>query len=544
MNIPSALGGPWTTWIYAKLNSYGSIVVVMKFSSTNFRGLIDAILDAQGWTIEDTGCWDTDRIITVVRSGPRLISASNDAATKDLLTALSCVPNRLEFLEAKFIEPDFAQVPAWSIDRRAKHVNAAGSKTPQVYGDRKHVFQRLAFLFPQMTPVPINAAARLQDPRPPIFKSWKARWAAVFAILGLLILGWYLHDCLPDVTKDPTLLSFAFPLFMGTMSAWLITCQALYHLALLIAERRGKFTTSGFSRRLLKEPFLADSPEVLKALSSWTWPTRKSTEDPGLVLYSRLKILRTDCAFGGGSIILGGLLHLQWQLRPETPEGLLGALAVTCLLGALWFTTQLFKARWLLQSRTLPKVTLNIASAAIAVALLTRFPAWAYLSGMDAGYLVGIIDWTQLISFAPATLVLVLLGLLAWLLVWISRQLGPGRFLMASILGLTALVGLLNIAQSEMIAGYKLRVQGTADFAKLTYPVRACVATLADPEHPHAAWILGSTSSQTFFVTRSPGSEPLQTPGHVSAVPNSTITVTLDPVEVPTAAKPEGAACG
>jgi len=525
------LGGPWSARLYGKLNSYGSVVVEMRFSASTFRGLIDEALSRHGWMIEDDSCWKSERRLTVVRLGPRLVGANaGDKAAKDLITTMSCVPNKLELVEARHIDPAFEQVPAWTIDENAMIVRTPDRKAPRIYGDRTHVLARFEVLFPLITPIPANAAARKVDPETRRITIPGVRWAAAstaIAALVMMALGWLLYSQ-PNVAFNASeLLPVIAPITMVSSGVWVLICHLLYKLGLLVADRTGKFKESAFNRRFVKDPSLADSPAVRWALRSWCWPSRRAAVDPGIKTYMRIRFVAIALGLTGASFAAGGLLQIHWATRPQSPDVLIGTIVAACLLGVAWIATQLIEARWLLRARTLPRLTLNIASAAIILTILTRFPAWAYLVGLEAGHLIGVVDWTQLLSFVPDIGVLLFLCLLGWLATWYGRQMGSSGFLMTIMFWMAALVGVLNIAQAQMVAGYNLRMHGTSEFAKINYPVRACMTKLAGPANPQPVWLLGSTGSQVIVTTRSPSAEPLTVPGHVSAVPSSSIILDM-----------------
>ncbi|MDP9934873.1 hypothetical protein ACIPY0_19945 [Paenarthrobacter nicotinovorans] len=531
------LGGPWSARLYGTLNSYGSVVVEMRFSASAFRGLINDALSRNGWLIEDDRFWESERRLTVVRLGPQLVgSNAGDAATRDLMTALSCIPNKLELVDARHTGPAFAQVPAWTIDENATIVKTQDRKAPRIYGDRRHVLARFEALFPQMIPIPANAAARELDPETRRATIPGSRWAAAFTAITAIIMmvsGWLFYSQ-PDLALNaPELLPVVAPLTMVGIGAWVLVCHLVYKLELLVADRMGKFKGSEFNRRFIKDPSLADSPVARGALRSWSWPNGRSAVDSGIQTYMRIRFVALSAGLAGPSFAVGGLAQIQWATRPQSPDVIIGTIIALCFLGVVWLATQLVRARLLLRTRTLPQLTLNIASAAIILTILTRFPAWAYLLGMEAGHLVGVVDWTQLLSFTPAIGVLVLLCLFGWLAAWYGRQMGSGGFLMTVMFGVAALVGVLNIAQSEMMAGYNLRLQGTSEFAKINYPVRACMTKLTDPTAPQSVWLLGSTGSQTIVTTRSPSAKPLTVPGHVSAVPSGSIILDIVSDEAP-----------
>ncbi|GEM_PF-3765424 len=525
------LGGPWSARLYGKLNSYGSVVVEMRFSASTFRGLIDEALSRNGWMIEDDSCWESERRLTVVRLGPQLVGANaGDTATKDLMTTMSCVPNKLELVEARHIDPAFEQVPAWTIDENATIVRTSDKKAPRIYGDRAHVLARFEVLFPLIAPIPANAAARKLDPETRRITIPGVRRAAAFTAIAALVMmasGWLLYSEPHFALNASELLPVIAPITMVGSGVWVFICHLVYKLGLLVADRRGKFKGSAFNRRLVKDPSPADSPAVRWALRSWCWPSRRAAVDPGIKTYMRIRFVAITLGLTGASFAAGGLLQIQWATRPQSPDVVIGIIVALCLLGVAWLATQLIQARWLLRARTLPRLTLNIASAAIILTVLTRFPAWAYLVGMEAGHLIGVVDWTQLLSFVPDIGVLLFLCLLGWLATWYGRQIGSGGFLMTIMFWMAALVGVLNIAQSQMMAGYNLRVHGTSEFARINYPVRACMTKFADPANPQSVWLLGSTGSQIIVTTRSPSAESLTVPGHVSAVPSSSIILDL-----------------
>ncbi|MFC8039143.1 hypothetical protein ACFUOZ_07300 [Paenarthrobacter sp. NPDC057355] len=446
------------------------------------------------------------------------------------MTAMSSVPNKLNLVEARHVEPVFTQVPEWTIDENATIVRTPDRKAPRIYGDRTHVLERFEALFPLMTPIPANAAARELDPELRRATIPGSRWAAAFAAITALImmvLGWLFYSQPDQALNAPELLPVVAPLTMVGIGAWVLACHLVYKLELLVADRMGKFKGSAFNRRFIKDPSLTDSPVARGALRSWSWPSGRSAVDSGIKTYMRIRFAAIIVGLAGPSFAVGGLAQIQWATRPPSPDVLIGAIIALCFLGVVWLATQLVKARLLLRARTLPRLTLNIASAAIILTILTRFPAWAYLVGMEAGHLVGMVDWTQFLSFIPAIGALLFLCLCGWLATWFGRQMGSGGFLMTFMFGIAALLCVLIIAQSEMMTGYNLRVQGTSEFAKINYPVRACMTRLTDPANPQPVWLLGSTGSQAIFTTRSPGTEPLTVPGHVSAMPSSGIILDI-----------------
>lgn len=548
--VGAFLGGSWSEWMYAKLNGYGTVIVELEFSSSKSRALIDSTLAKKGWEIENDDRWSTDHALTIARTGIGLVGISTrDTAIKDIRTVLSTLPNSLVLLEPNFIHPDFSQMPLWIIDKRESLVKIPKGKSPSIYGTKAAALRRFTQLHHGVKVMPANSAAHLEETTHGMEKDAPTSatgrvWQRVLTCLmaSTFVLGWWAYEAMKTSLSDtPFSPTSHVPSLCLLLGCWLLLCQGLQYWVLRIANRAGQFRDSDFSIRLLRDKDSAKSLAVRRALYGFEWPSKETVADSGTKAYMRWKAVFWELALAGSCCVSGAMAPAIWDSLPENPTGLGGAVVVFALLGLVWLGWHLTKAHGLLGQRPLPRLAFNIGSATVALAILIRFPAWAYLEGSGAGYLVSAVDWTQLVSFSGSLVGLTAVVALAWVMIWFGkRQAGIIQFLMSVLSVALVLLGFLSIAENEMTHGYNLRVQGTAEFARLNYPVRACMQTLSNPEVSKAVWVFGSANNQVIVTKRSLTEEPLKEAGQVSSLPADSVSLHLVQ-EARTAA--DGVAC-
>ncbi|MET3902228.1 hypothetical protein ABIE35_000778 [Paenarthrobacter sp. 4246] len=538
----SILGGSIAERIYAKLNGYGSLVVEVRFTSSSFRGSIETAVVNAGWVIEDATTWESDFRITLVRTGPRVVGlATRERFIHELRTVLSSIPNAPAVLEPTFVKPDYGQLPRWVVDRGSgdSSPHSVGKGPLYIYGEHGPVLQQVRQSFPDGDLKPSNAASRLDREHSVSSPDW--RITATF--LGFALLGFFTAGTIrsafqgfPVVTSPSLVIHedswFAVEPYL-LIIAWTLLCCVFYGVSLWGAALLGAFRGSEVTLRL-------PVPQKPREAVGWSWPSKDSEADEGTKTYVRIQALYALLIGIGVSFLVGRTLWVSGSIAIGLPGGLAGTVGIAAGMALAWFASRLLAAHMLLGGKSLPRLVFNIGSAAIAIALIMRLPAWAYLEGIGVGPLTSTVDWTQLVSFMPRLFGLVLVAALSLLIVWVGKQNGSWmRFLINISIGASVLVCLLTIVQTEMTAGYNLRTYGTQAFARANYPVPACLQQDSKPGTSKAVWVLGTRDNQTIVTTRSPTPEPLQESGRVSSFPTDSVVLTLVPFEN---LVPEGAA--
>lgn len=540
----SVLGGSVGEWAYAKLNGFGSVIVELQFASGDFREPIEAVVVGAGWVVEDTTAWADSYRMTLMRTGGRVVgTSSREGFIDDLRTVLSSVPNRLVVLDPKFFHPDYKQMPQWDLKRSSSAVDSeeADARPLGVYGDHAAVSRHVEWLDPGVELSAGNSASRLARPPEAPVKGfgWRLAVCAVCPaiagfvtfemlkpiLLDLWVINW-LSATLPDDTWQQPGGEYVL------MVLWMLLCGVLYVVALAAAGLAGSFKKSEFKLRLLFKKKGARSREMQVALPGWSWPTVKSVPDSGTRTYIRIKTVIVLLLIVGVCFFAGRLIWTLGFSASQLPGGLPVAFLLTTTLGLVWFGSRLTRAHWLLTGRRLPRLALNIGSMAVALAVLVRLPAWAYLEGVGAGPLVSTIDWTQIISFTPSLTALGAGAVLSGLLVWLGKRATNTQRFLANLMGVaTILLLLTGVVTAEMTDGYNLRVQGTSEFAGINYPVPACLQQGSSSSEFTAVWVLGTRDNQTIVTTRTPNTDDLKEPGQVTSFPSDGIVLRLVPFD-------------
>ncbi|MFW0772696.1 hypothetical protein ACLRGI_05970 [Paenarthrobacter nitroguajacolicus] len=532
--VGSVLGGSFGERLYAKLNGYGSLVVEVKFTSSGFRGPIESAVTKAGWVIEKASTWESDFRMTLVRTGLRVVgTATREQFIHELRTVLSSIPNAPVVLEPTFVSPDYGQMPRWVVDRGSGDSNPDPSdKSPlYIYGEHGPVLQQVRQSFPDGDLRASNAASRLARQSSAKSHGWK--FAAVFTALSLL--GF--------LTAETTKTTFhGFPAMDGLLAwfpeeswsaaesyililAWTLLFGFIYVAALWAVVPFGAFKGS---KVLIRFPL----PQKPREAAGWSWPGEDSKADSGTKTYLKIQTVFSLLAGAGVSYFVGRILWVCGTIAAGLPGGMAAAAWLTAGMTLAWLVSRLAAAHWLLSGRGLPGLALNIGSAAIVLTLFTRLPAWAYLEGLGTGSLVSAVGWTQVFSFTPGLLALTAVAAVTWLLVWVGKQSGNSLLFMMRIVTVSSvLLCLLTVVQTEMVAGYNLRIQGTQAFAKANYPMPACLQQLSNPETSHPVWVLGTRDNQTIVASRSPSAEPLKNGGKVSSFPTDSVVLALLPVQ-------------
>ncbi|MCT9868751.1 hypothetical protein [Paenarthrobacter aurescens] len=532
--VGSVLGGSLGERLYAKLNGYGSLVVEVKFTSSGFREPIATVVVNAGWVIEDASTWESDFRMTLVRTGPRVVGpATRERFIHELRTVLSSIPNAPVVLEPTFVKPDYGQMPRWVVDR------GSGDSSPDpldksplyIYGEHGPVLQQVRQSFPDGDLRPSNAASRLARQSSAKNPDW--RFAAGFIVL--LLLGFFRTEstktALPGLPAMDGLLSW-FPEESWSAAesyililAWTLFCGFIYVAALWAVVPFGAFKGSEV---IIRFPL----PKKPREAAGWSWPGKDSKADSGTKTYLKIQTVFSLLAGAGVSYFVGRILWVSMSIAAGLPGGLAAATWLAGGLALAWFVSRLVAAHWLLNGRALPRLALNLGTAAIALTLFTRLPVWAYLEGVGAGPLVSAIEWTQVFSFTPGLLALTATAALSWLLVWVGKQSGSSLlFFMRIVTASTVLLCLLTVVQTELNAGYNLRLQGTQEFARANYPAPACLQQLSNPGTSQPVWVLGTRDNQTIVASRSPTAEPLEDGGKVSSFPTDSVVLALLPFQ-------------
>lgn len=538
MNISNkagaVLGGSVGEQLYARLNGYGSLVVDVIFSSSRFRGSIDAAVEQAGWAIEDDADWESNFTLTLVRTGPRVVgSATREQFIHELQTVLSSIPNVPVVLEPTFVKPDYEQTPRWSVDTDSDNSKPAPLQNGPhyIYGQHGPVLERVRQTFPKADLRPSNAASRVV--RQSSAKTLNWNFVAGFVVVSLL--GFFTTETTkPSSNVLPGIKRFLFLVPEESWSAaesylllfvWILLGGLTYVTTLWTAVLVGAFRGSEVQVRF-------PLPRKPREAAGWSWPSKTSKMDRGTTTLVKIQAIYALFVGIGVSFFVGSILRVSLSIASGLPGGLSAAAWIAGGLALAWFVSRLAAAHWLLSGRALPRLALNIGTTAIALTLFTRLPAWAYLEGVGTGPLVSAIDWTQVLSFAPALLALTATAALSWLLDWLGKQSGTSLlFIMRILTASSVLVCLLTVVQTELTAGYNLRVHGTQAFAKANYPVAACLRQLSGPATSEAVWVLGNRDNQTIVTTRSTAATSLQEGGKVSSFPTGSVVLTILPSE-------------
>lgn len=525
------LGSSLGERLYAKLNGYGSLVVEVTFASPAFRESIEHIVSTSGWAIEDSSNWGSEFRMKLVRTGPRVVGlATRERYIHELGTVLSSTPNPPVVLKPTFVQPDYSQMPRWVVNKGRTYSSPdLLSKHPiYIYGEHRHALRQIKRVFPKGELLPSNAASRLYFQRP----SSRPDWTLGTLFLAFAVLGFFTADAsvpaFQEVTSTARWVIFTKETWPAADTyvlffVWWLLCAIIYVALLWIAASAGAFKGSEVS---IHWPIPTKPPTA----AGWSWSAIASAADNGIRAYMKIQAVAGLLLISGTSVLTGRMLWIGGSIAAGLPGGLLGTAWLAFGLALAWLVTRLVAAHSLLSGRTLRRLVLNLGSTAIVLTLVTRLPVWAYLEGIGTGPLVNAVDWTQIVAFTP-TLLLLGGGLaLSWLLIWIGKQGGSAmRFLAGAMVAASVLALLLSVTQRELTAGYNLRVQGTEEFARMNYPVPACLQQLNAPKQVQPVWVLGTRDSQTIVTSRSPSSEPLQESGHVSAFPTSSVALTLVP---------------
>lgn len=529
----SILGGSIGERLYARLNGYGSLVVVVTFTSAAFRGSIETVVTNAGWVIEGADSWESDFRMTLVRTGPRVVGpATRERFVHELRTLLSSIPNSPVVLEPTFVQPDYAQMPRWLVDTHSENpsLNSWNKHPTYLFGEHGPVLRQIKQIFPDGRLRPSNAASRLalQD------SARSADWRMGTIFLACTILGLVTANGTKSAFQG-LLESTGFPFRdddtrAATISyflilVWPLFCSVLYVLALWIAALVGAFKGSQVVLRL-------PVPKKPKSAAGWSTTQFESQADNGIRIYMKIQAAFFLLVVVGVSFLIGRMLWIAGSISAGLPGGLAGTAWLASGLALTWFVTRLLAAHLLLSGRAAPRLALNIGAAAVVLALVARLPAWAYLEGVGVGSLVGAVDWTQIVAFTPKLLVLAGAAAFSWLLVWTGKQIGgTGRFFMSIVAVASTTLCLVTVAETELTAGHNLRVQGTNEFARSNYPVAACLKQISSTDQARPVWFLGVRDNQTIVTTRSQTSDALPETGQISSFPTSNVILTLVPFE-------------
>lgn len=535
-------GGSFSAGIYSTLNGYGSVIVKLEFISTDFREPIETAILNAGWLIEDRSRWEERRQLTLVRTGSGVVGLNTrERFINELQAVLSSIPNSLIVLEPRLFRPDYRQMPRWGFDMRGTNADPLEMKSRSlgIYGAHAAVSNWSRRSFPRGKLVPGNSASRLD----PSFSGTPPRvaWMWLWVILLPALFGLFALEALKPALRDVPVVNWVYFSFLEPVSGapgsdgtyfllllWLLFCWLLYWGLLFGASSTGVFKDSEFKLKLLRNKGQVEEADVREAIFGWAWPTDKITADPGTKIYMRIKYGTGVLAVAGISLLAGRMLGSGGSAAFEDPEGLAGAITLLGVSVVIWFGSRLATTHWVLLGRPLPRLAFNVGSAALGFAVLVRLPAWAYLEGAGVGSLISAVDWTQLISFIPDLLALTAIAGLCWLMLWTAkRQDGLGNYMLNIVAIITFLFAVTSDVQLQMTAGYGLRVQGTSEFARINYPVPACLQHLTRPDTFEPVWLLGTRDSQTFVTPRSTNGDPLNERGRISAFPTDSFTLKL-----------------
>ncbi|MFJ4211095.1 hypothetical protein ACIPY2_21785 [Paenarthrobacter sp. NPDC089675] len=318
----------------------------------------------------------------------------------------------------------------------------------------------------------------------------------------------------------------------GLMALWLTLCLALHVLSVLGAALLGFFKQSEFEVHLMFRRKTKLPVRIRRILTNRAWPSKELVADRGSRTYLRIRWLYVLLARMGAGCFAGAVIRNGLATAEKLPGGIAAVVGGAAVLGLIWVVGRLIAAHLLLRSGRLPRLAFSVGSLAISLTVFVRFPAWAYVEGIGVGNLVGTIELPQLIFFGSALIVMAAVLTSGWLLFWLAKRLdGVARFIMKAMAIVSVTLCFLTIAQTEMNAGTNLRVRGTSEFAKTSYPIAACLQQIPVSGPPTAVWLLGNRDNQTVVSTRSPNGLALSSPGQVSILPTDSITLTLVPAE-------------
>ncbi len=318
----------------------------------------------------------------------------------------------------------------------------------------------------------------------------------------------------------------------GLMALWLTLCLALHVLSVLGAALLGFFKQSEFEVHLMFRRKTKLPVRIRRIVTNRAWPSKELAADRGSRTYLRIRWLYVLLARMGAGCFAGAVIRNGLATAEKLPGGIAAVVGGAAVLGLIWVVGRLIAAHLLLRSGRLPRLAFSVGSLAISLTVFVRFPAWAYVEGIGVGNLVGTIELPQLIFFGSALIVMAAVLTSGWLLVWLAKRLdGVARFIMKAMAIVSVTLCFLTIAQTEMNAGINLRVRGTSEFAKTSYPIAACLQQIPASGPPTAVWLLGNRDNQTVVSTRSPNGLALSSPGQVSILPTDSITLTLVPAE-------------